>query len=98
MTYAFYYDAPGNPAIYQLVGREIGDQEPDGMVLQVVTATDAGLRHLNVWQSREQWEAFREGTVRPAVRAVLERLGIPAPESAPEEHALDLVDIGGLGR
>ncbi len=42
MTYAFYYDAPGNPAIYQLVGREIGDQEPDGMVLQVVTATDAG--------------------------------------------------------
>jgi hypothetical protein len=30
MTYAFYYDAPGNEQIYRLVAKAIGDQRPEG--------------------------------------------------------------------
>ena len=52
-----------------------------------------GLRHLDVWQSRQQWLTFRDAQVRPAVAAVLTELGIPAPPEPPEEHELDLVDV-----
>ncbi len=94
MTYAFYYDAPGSRRIYELVSAEIADERPAGLLVHLVTTTEQGLRHLNVWQNREQWEAYRDGQVRPAVSTVLGRLGIREPEAAPEEHLLDLVDVG----
>ena len=93
MAYAFYYDVPGNEHIYRLVTEAIGDERPDGLIATVVTKTDASLRHLDVWHSREQWLAFRDGRVRPAVATVLADLGIPAPAEAPEEHELQLVDV-----
>ena len=52
MTYAFYYDAPGNEQIYRLVSKAIGNERPEGLIAAVVTKTDSGLRHLDVWQSR----------------------------------------------
>lgn len=93
MAYAISYDAPGDPDLYRLVSERIGPEPPDGLMVQVVTATEAGLRHLNVWESKEQWEAFRDGRVRPAVGSVLEQLGIPPLRQAPAEHELDLVDV-----
>jgi|tagenome__1003787_1003787.scaffolds.fasta_scaffold20208737_2 hypothetical protein len=93
MTYAFYYDAPGNPKIYGMVSEQLGSQPPQGLVVQVVTSTGHGLRHLQVWESRREWETFRDSRVGPAVSAVLERLGIPTPAGPPEEHVLDLVDV-----
>jgi hypothetical protein len=93
MSYAFWYDAPGNEHIYRLVSAAIGEQRPDGLLAGVVTRVDGGLRHLNVWESREKWVRFRDGHVQPAVAGVLEKLGIPAPAEAPEEHELDLVDV-----
>jgi hypothetical protein len=93
MSYAFYYDAPGNERIYRLVSEEIGDERPSGLIASVVTKTDGGLRHLDVWQSREQWLTFRDGRVRPAIVAVLAGLGIPAPAEPPQEHELELVDV-----
>jgi hypothetical protein len=93
MTYAFYYDVPGSEQVYRLVSKTIGAGRPDGLIAAVVTKTDTGLRHLNVWQSREQWLAFRDGQAQPAVAAVLANLGIPAPGEPPEEHELELVDV-----
>ncbi len=93
MTYAFYYDAPGNEQMYRLVSKAIGDGRPEGLIAAVVTKSDSGLRHLDVWQSRQQWLTFRDGQVRPAVAAVLTELGIPAPAEPPEEYELDLVDV-----
>jgi hypothetical protein len=93
MTYAFYYDVPGNEQMYRQVTKTIGDESPDGLIAAVVTKISTGLRHLNVWQSREQWLVFRDGQVQPAVAAVLANLGIPAPAEPPEEHELELVDV-----
>src|SRR3954463_1688527 len=93
MTYAFYYDAPGNPKIYGMVSEQLGRERPPGLVVQVVTSTGHGLRHLQVWESREEWEAFRDTRVQPAVSAVLGRLRIPAPVGPPIEHALELVAV-----
>ena len=94
MAYALYYDAPGNP---ERSARRSGDRRQSrccAYFVQMVTANDVGLRHLDVWQTREQWEEFRDQHVRPAVAAVLERLGIAAPaEVFHEEHVLDLIDL-----
>ena len=96
MAIAFYYDAPGTPEIYELVSRELGHEQPDGLIMQVVTRTDGGLRHLNVWQSRQQWESFRDTRVRPAVATVLDAMHLPVPAAPPREVDVDLVDIGPL--
>jgi hypothetical protein len=93
MTYAFYYDAPGTAEIYRRVRDRIGPDRPPGLLVQVVTSTGAGLRHLNVWESREQWEIFRDTRVRPAVATVLEQLGVPAVTEPPIEEVIDLVDV-----
>lgn len=93
MPYAFFYDAPGTPEMYRQVSDRIGAKRPEGLVLQLVTRTTGGLRHLNVWESREQWEAFCDGRVRPAIAAMLEERGIPPVTQAPEEHVLDVVDV-----
>jgi hypothetical protein len=94
MSYAFYYDVPGNEHSYRLITDTIGDARPDGLVASIVTKIDGGLRHLNVWQSREQWTRFRDRRAQPAVTAVLTGLGIPVPGQLPEEHELDIVDVG----
>jgi hypothetical protein len=92
MTYAFTYDVPGDADIYRQVTERIGDR-PDGLTAAVVTTIDGGLRHLNVWESREQWVAFRDGRLQDAVFGVLGDLGIPAPTEPPEEHVLDVVGL-----
>lgn len=94
MAYAFYYDAPGTPEVYKMVSARIGATRPEGLLTHVVTSTGVGLRHLDVWESREQWEAFRDSIVRPAVAAVLSEFGVDDPPAPPVEHVLDLVDVG----
>lgn len=93
MVYAFFYDAPGTAEVYRRISERIGTDQPPGLIVHVVTSTPRGLRHLNVWQSREQWEAFRDTRVRPAVAYVIGQLGLPAPTEPPIEEALDLVDV-----
>ena len=93
MTYAFYYDAPGTPEVYEMVRARIGSARPEGLLAHVVTSTGEGLRHLDVWDSREHWESFRDSTVRPAVAAVLSTFGVDGPTDPPVEHVLELVDV-----
>jgi hypothetical protein len=93
MPYAFYYDAPGTPEMYHRVSDRIGPVRPSGLLVQVVTSTGVGLRHLDVWESREQWEVFRDTQIRPAVAAVLQQLGVSAGSEHPVEQILDLVDV-----
>ena len=89
--YAFSYEAPGNEAIYNRVKAMLGE-EPEGLVLHMVDKIPGGLRHLNVWRSKEDWETYRDGTVRPVLNKLLAEMGIPEPP-LPAEKTLDLVDI-----
>jgi hypothetical protein len=93
MSYAFYYDVPGNEALYQQVKHRIGDEPAEGLVLHVVTKIDGGLRHLNVWQTAEDWNRYQRERVVPAVGVVLEAAGIPAPAGPPVEQELHIVDL-----
>jgi hypothetical protein len=97
MSYAFFYDVPGDEEMYRLVQARIGESAADGLVVHVVTTTEGGLRHLNVWQSKEHWQRYQRERVAPAVSAVLAAAGISVQGAPPAEQELQLIDIQ-LGR
>jgi hypothetical protein len=94
MRYAFFYDVPGDEHIYRKVKAEIGEEQPKGLLVQVVTKrNEGGLRHFNVWESKEDWERFREERVEPAVGNVLATIGVTEAFPRPPEEEMDLIDV-----
>lgn len=93
MSYALLYDVPGDEHIYRRVKAEIGDERLRGLVVHLVVKSDMGLRHIEVWESKEDWEHFRDERVRPAVDKVLAAAGVPGNLPAPVEQSLDVVDV-----
>lgn len=93
MTYACSYEVPATEEMYREVRRLIGDDTPDGLVAHVVVRTDAGLRHLEVWDSEDAWTRFHDDRVEPAVHEVLKSAGFTEMPPDPPVEQLDLVDV-----
>ncbi|MGH2668319.1 MAG: hypothetical protein ACRDKJ_12605 [Actinomycetota bacterium] len=83
----------GNEQIYRKVKAAIGEELPEGLVVHIVVKAAQGLKHLEVWDSKGSWESFRDERVRPAVAAVVSKLGVSEPPPAPAETQLDVVDV-----
>jgi hypothetical protein len=68
-----------------------GPQRPPGLIAHLAYRTEAGLRYVEVWQAKDDWEAFEPHRVHPVVRPLLQdMLGFVPPE--PPKTTLDLVD------
>ena len=94
MAFGCVYDVPSNEEIYAKVKAEIGEEVPEGLILQVVSkAGTAGLRHLTVWESKEQWERFQATRGGPAVGKVLAGMAGAEAPPRPSVTELDLVDV-----
>ena len=94
MPYAFFYDVPGNENIYGKVKAEIGEAHPKGLVVQFVAKRDeGGLRHFNVWESKEDWERYQQDRVEPAVARVLAGIGITENSARPPVEELNVIDV-----
>jgi hypothetical protein len=94
MSFGCFYDVPGDEHIYAKVKAEIGDDRPEGLILQLVSKLYAGgLRHITVWDSKQQWERFQQECVAPAVGRVLAGLGISEAPQRPTVTEMDLVDV-----
>ena len=65
MPYAFYYDVPGTEELYWRIKAD-RDEPPKGQVLHLVVKQDGGLRHFNVWESRQ--ERHRQERIGPGRR------------------------------
>jgi hypothetical protein len=92
MPYACAYEVPSNEEMYRRVKSEIGGTPPAGLVVQLVVKTAKGLRHIQVWDSKEQWEQYRDDKVRPVVNRMLATMGIPEPPT-PVEETMQVVDV-----
>ena len=58
-----------------------------------VERPEGGLRYIDVWQSRDDWDRFVETRLHPVVHPLLAELfGADVP-SEPERTSLSLVDI-----
>jgi hypothetical protein len=91
VTYAFTYDVPINAETYARIKEGLGTQLPDGLIAHLAWRTDTGLRYVDVWQSKDQHEAFAEQRLHPVVGPLLqEMLGFVPPE--PALTVLDVID------
>jgi hypothetical protein len=59
-----------------LMGLAAGRPLPDGGIFHWVTETDGGVRVTDVWESREQFEAFAQAQIGPYSAQV----GMPEPQ------------------
>jgi hypothetical protein len=91
MTYAFTYDVPITTEIYGRIMAGIGPQRPPGLIAHIAYRIETGLRYVDVWQAKDDYEAFQRDRVHPVVHPLLrEMLGFVPPE--PPQTMLDLVD------
>ena len=92
MPYAFHYDVPADEQFYRRVRAEIGDEKPKGLVAHLVVKRDRGLRHIEVWDSKDDWDRFRVERVDPALDKVFAAAGVAHRPPQPPAEELQLVD------
>jgi hypothetical protein len=91
MPYAFSYDVPITADIYARIKDGLGPQQPPGLIAHLTWRIDDGLRYVDVWRSKDDWEAFAQTRLHPVVHPILrEMLGVVPPE--PPHTELDVID------
>jgi len=91
MAYAFTYDVPIGSDIYQRIKEGLGPERPPGMIAHLAYGLEHGLRYVEVWESKDDWEAFQDQRLHPVVHSLLkELLGFVPPE--PSVTMLDVID------
>lgn len=93
MAYSVSYTVPGNEEIYAKVKAEIGNDQPQGLIVHLVVQQEAGLKHIEVWDSEESWVKFRDEEAQPAVNRFLKSIGFDEPPPAPPEEELQVIDV-----
>jgi hypothetical protein len=74
---------PGFTAdMYEAVSEKVmsGDQLPEGCELHIAGPVDQGWRVITVWESREEFDQFREEKLLPAIRELAGDEGRPPAE------------------
>ena len=93
MTYAFIQDVPANEEIYRQIKQRLGTEAPAGLICHLAIPHEGGLRYVDIWETREQWERYRVDVVEPAVDVVLGGLGIPHDHSMVRFEEFEPVDV-----
>ena len=92
MTYAFTYDVPITTEIYARIKEGLGPERPPGLIAHLTLQIENGLRYIDVWQSKDDFETFAESRLHPVVHPILEgMLGFVPPE--PSHTMLDVIDV-----
>lgn len=81
MTYAFIQDVPATAEMYAEIRAKLPTDAPVGLISHVVIEQEAGLRYVDVWATRADWDRFRADVVEPAVSEVLASHGLPHDHS-----------------
>jgi hypothetical protein len=79
--------------MYDAVEAKLGahDDPPEGMLVHTAgPAQGGGFRIVDVWESREAYQRFREGRLLPAIREVA---GEEAVAGSPESEVYELHDF-----
>jgi hypothetical protein len=93
MTFAQVHDIPADEAIYRQISARIGEELPKGLIVHLALKTDAGQRHLSVWQSAEDWHRFNDERVRPAVHGFLTMMGLSEMPPDPPIDEFEVIDV-----
>ena len=94
MGYAFTQDVPIDEPMYRQIVRELGDEPLRGLLLHLcLRRPDGGLRYIDLWESEELCALAFKDRIHSAVDTAF---GGTRPETEPEVHVLDVIDITGV--
>ena len=91
MAYGFIEDVPANEEMYAQVRARIGETPPKGLIAHIALKRDGGLRYVDVWETKADWDRFHEEKVDPAVAEVLQGLGITPDPSMVNYEEIEVV-------
>lgn len=89
MSHAIVQDVAVSWVEYERIARGLVDPAPAGLILHVAGPTDEGVRTIEVWETEQAWQRFRDERLAPAIGA-LGSTARPKP-SLRELHPLQLV-------
>jgi hypothetical protein len=92
MQYAFIQDVPADAAMYGQIRAKLGDDAPKGLVAHIAIQRSGGLRYLDVWDTKADWERFSTECVEPAVGEVLASYGLPHDHSLVTLEEVEVID------
>jgi hypothetical protein len=89
-------DLPVTRADIEAVSNAMGVREdvPDGLIVHVAFARpEGGVRIVDVWESQEQFESFRDNRLNPTLGKVLPERGIEMDGPPPEPEYSEVFDL-----
>ena len=86
MAIVMIMDFPATAAQYDQVNAAMGavDDPPAGLILHAASEREGGMRVVDVWESQEDFDRFREERLNPAVSEVMGPQAAEAPVPGPE--------------
>lgn len=83
---------PITTEIYARIKEGLGPERPPGLIAHLTLQIEDGLRYIDVWHSKDDFEVFAESRLHPVVHPILQgMLGFVPPE--PSHTMLDVVDV-----
>lgn len=94
--HSFTQDVPIDAAFYQRVTELLGEEPPAGLIVHLpVERPEGGLRYIDVWESEELWERFREERLHPVVHRLLSEVFGDELPPEPELVPLPVIHVWG---
>ena len=76
-TWAFVSDVPISREQYDKLDTELGSHNPEGLIVHAAGESGSGIRIIDVWESKQQFERFQSERLGPAMLKV----GIELPSN-----------------
>jgi hypothetical protein len=72
---------------------DIANNPPAGLLIHVSTEEDGGVHIVDVWNTREDYEAFAESRLNPAIASVAAASGMEIPADGPQATFTEVFDL-----
>jgi hypothetical protein len=90
--YSFTHDVPLNPELYGKIRTGLGPQTPPGLVVHLAMEIETGLRYIDVWETEQDWTAFRDTRLLPVLRETLTSFGIDEDPAEAVQRQVNVID------
>jgi hypothetical protein len=92
VPYAFTQDVPIDAAAYKRITDGLGEEPPKGLIAHVaIERPEGGLRYVDVWETEDDWDRFREERLHPVVHPMLRE--VFGDELPPEPEIMPILVI-----
>jgi hypothetical protein len=89
-TWAFVSDVPISREQYDKLDKELGSDKPEGLIVHAAGESGSGIRIIDVWESKQQFERFQSERLGPGDEQGRHRAARQRRWRYPQRHAGDV--------